>query len=78
MATSINKKLRQFAKDNNHRLVGFMFESAKKTRVFFEGCVRVEDADKVSDLMNQIVKLSLEAKGKDLDSERHESSLEVG
>ena len=78
MATSINKKLRQFAKENNHRLVGFMFETERKTRISFEGCVRVEDAAKVEKLMSQIIKISFEAKGKDGAPDGPESSLDIG
>lgn len=62
MATSINKTLRKFAKENNHRLVGFLVESERKTTLQFEGCVRVEDAAKVIELLNEIIKISARAK----------------
>ena len=78
MATSINKKLRQFAKENNHRLVGFMFESERKTKFTFEGCVRVEDVAEVDELMSQIIKLSFDAKRKDGAADGTEPSLDVG
>lgn len=62
MATRINKTLRKFAKENNHRLVGFLVESERKTTLQFEGCVRVEDAAEVVRLLNEIIKLSNKAK----------------
>ena len=62
MATSINKTLRKFAKENNHRLVGFLVESERKTTLEFEGCVRVEDAAKVIELLNEIIEISARAK----------------
>lgn len=62
MATSINKKLRQFSKKNNHRLVGFLIETERKNTLQFEGCVRVEDVAKVIELLNEIIKISARAK----------------
>lgn len=62
MATRINKTLRKFAKENNHRLVGFLVESERKTTLQFEGCVRVEDAAKVIELLNEIIWISARAK----------------
>lgn len=65
MATTINKTLRKFAKENNHRLIGFLVESERKTTLQFEGCVRVEDAAKVIELLNEIIKISAKAKERD-------------
>lgn len=76
MATSINKTLRQFSKENNHRLVGFLVESERKTTLQFEGCVRVEDVAKVIDLLNEIIKIS--AKAKESDGKDDGTSLDVG
>lgn len=62
MATSINKTLRKFAKENNHRLVAFVVENERKNTLQFQGCVRVEDAAEVIRLLNEIIKLCNKAK----------------
>lgn len=76
MATSINKKLRQFAKANNHRLVGFLVETERKSTIQFEGCVKVEDAEKVCKMFEEIIKLSGQVKERN--SEESGTSLDVG
>ena len=71
MATSINKKLRQFSKKNNHRLVGFLIETERKNTLQFEGCVRVEDIAKVVDLLKEVMEISARTEGND---EKHDGT----
>ena len=65
MATTINKKLRQFAKENNHRLVGFLIETERKNTLQFEGCVRVEDVGRVVELLKEVMEISARTEGND-------------
>lgn len=71
MATTINKKLRQFAKQNNHRLVGFLIETERKNTLQFEGCVRVEDVAKVVELLKEVIEISARTEGND---EKHDGT----
>ena len=71
MTTSINKKLRQFAKQNNHRLVAFLIETERKNTFQFEGCVRVEDVGKVVELLKEVMEISARTEGND---EKHDGT----
>lgn len=54
-AQKISKKLRDFSKRNNYRLVAFMAETHDGSKVEFSGCVTKADAKKVSTMAAKII-----------------------
>lgn len=54
----VNRVLKKFAKDNNHRIVAFTVETPKGSTIEFEGCVTVKDSQEVADMVVKILKLT--------------------
>ena len=59
MPVKVNSKLKKFAKDNGHRIVAFTVETPNgSTTIEFEGCVTVEDSEKVAKMMQRIIEMT--------------------
>jgi hypothetical protein len=53
-----NKTLRAFAKQHGHRLVTLAFQTERGETVEFEDCVLVQDAGRVAEILNELVRLA--------------------
>lgn len=49
-----NRRLREFVKRNRLRLVTLAFETQRGGVVEFEGCVTIEDASRLYDILREI------------------------